>query len=236
MTRSDSLNDREFFDYVCSRVQDLDAAEREALLQRFAMMLAGGPSARFVREGSVHSGTSNDSVVLCDWAQDGGTHEMKQRIEVDMLPGSTKIAKTQASTGRPLLSNGFLGADLIHVPAGEGFAPHTHQGDHMLFVVGGRGTITANGEILETRTGQVYMVDGLQPHAVGAISDHVLLSVGIAHKALDSENRQTLTPFSDLLTAEGVITCRICGITADSRAGLTGRGCSHAPVPRENLE
>ncbi len=32
MTRSDSLNDREFFDYVCSGIRDLGALAREAVL------------------------------------------------------------------------------------------------------------------------------------------------------------------------------------------------------------
>lgn len=170
------------------------------------------------------------AVVLCEWASDLGRDGVLQRLGIDMQPGSTVIAQTRASTGRPLLSNGFLGADIIHVPAGEGFSPHTHPGDHLLFVVGGIGTISASGEILETRPGQVYMVDGPTTHAVGAVTDHVLLSIGIKHQALDSMERQILRPFSELLSPEGVLCCRICGAVGANREDLQAAGCTHAPV------
>lgn len=171
----------------------------------------------------------NKAVVLCEWAADGGCADEEQLLRIDMRPGATQIAKTREATGRPLVTNGFLGADLIHVPAGEGFAPHTHPGDHLLFVVGGRGTITAAGEIVETAPGLVYMVDGAQTHAVGAITDHVLLSVGVAHQPLESGSRQELRPFEELMT-DGHLICRICDCKARSADELLAAGCSHSPA------
>lgn len=219
------------FDALREELHHLPAHEQREILMQTIRLLAGTPSTDLrAGEGLADRAPDNRAVVLCDWALDGGVVGNEQLLKIGMRSRDTRIAKTREATGTPLISNGFLGADLIHVPAGEGFAPHTHPGDHLLFVVGGRGTITAAGEILETSPGLVYMVDGAQPHAVGAITDHVLLSVGVAHQQLDSEERQELRPFDDLLTDNGYIVCRICGVRAQSDTGLRDLGCSHAPV------
>lgn len=213
------------------QLEHLDPRERREALMELVRLLAAMPNGDLrPGRGTADRAAENRAVVLCDWASDGGSAEDEQLLRVDMRRRDTHIAKTREATGRPLITNGFLGADLIHVPAGEGFAPHTHPGDHLLFVLGGRGTITAAGEILETTPGQVYMVDGAQPHAVGAISDHVLLSVGVAHQPLDSTTRQELRPFEELLTEDGYIRCRICDVKARGGDELRAIGCSHGPV------
>lgn len=218
-------------DSLSHELEDLDPRERRELLMQMVRLLAATPGTHLqLGDGVSDRAGENRAVALCEWALDAGATESEQLLKVDMRPGEIQIAKTREATGRSLITNGFLGADLIHVPAGEGFAPHTHPGDHLLFVVGGRGTITAAGEILETTPGLVYMVDGAQPHAVGAITDHVLLSVGVAHQPLDSANRQELRPFEDLLTDDGHIVCRICGIKAGAGDELRAAGCSHGPV------
>lgn len=76
------------------------------------------------------------------------------------------------ATGLALVTNGDIGADLIQLGAGAGFAPHTHPGHHILSVVAGIGTITYDGRIRETRAGQTFLIEGEVPHAVGAITDH----------------------------------------------------------------
>ncbi|GAA3728656.1 hypothetical protein GCM10022225_07530 [Plantactinospora mayteni] len=218
-------------DAVRRHLEHLDARERREALMEFARLLAAMPSDDLrAGHGTADRAGDNRAVVLCDWAADGGCVDDEQLLRVDLRRRDVQIAKTREATGRPLITNGFLGADLIQVPAGEGFAPHTHPGDHLLFVLGGRGTITAAGEILETTPGQVYMVDGAQPHAVGAISDHVLLSVGVAHQPLDSANRQELRPFEELLTEDGHLHCRICDVKAGSGEELRRDGCPHGPA------
>ncbi|WP_406205545.1 cupin domain-containing protein [Kitasatospora sp. NBC_01560] len=216
---------------LSSRLLTLEPAAAAAAVEEFLVLLERRSKGRFTQP-QAHTGLGHQdpAVVLRDWASDRGRTGTTQHLDVDLRPGDTAIAKTVAATGRPLLSNGFLGADVIQVPGGEGFAPHTHPGDHLLFVIGGHGTITAAGEIRETRPGQVYMVNGLVPHAVGAITDHVLLSVGTSHRALDSAERQLLMPFTALLGPDRLLRCEICQVVGERPEELEALGCTHAPV------
>lgn len=106
-----------------------------------------------------------------------------------------KVKKSVAS-GAPLLTNGHLGADLIRLEPGQEFAAHTHPGDHLLFVLRGRGTITVDGIVYQTEPGDLYMVPGLQIHAVGASVQstipHVIMAIGSPHKRIDAEDRMEL--------------------------------------------
>ncbi len=95
------------------------------------------------------------------------------------------------AVGVPMHSNGHLGADLLHVKAGDQFPVHTHPGDHLLYCVAGHGTMTVAEIIYEIRPGDLYMVDGSIPHAVGAITDHTILAIGSPHKPVDSPERMT---------------------------------------------
>lgn len=179
-----------------------------------------------------HEETSDNSgspIKILEWAVDGGIDGTRQMLGIDLTPGPTRVAKTRAATGRSLVTNGLLGADLLHLPAGEGFAPHTHPGDHLLFVVGGYGTITIDGTITATRPGNVYLVRGSVPHAVGATTDHVILAVGAPHRRLESEERQELTEYAAVLSPLGTLHCRICAVTADEGELLVALGCPHAP-------
>jgi quercetin dioxygenase-like cupin family protein len=168
-------------------------------------------------------------LTICDWAIAEGIEHGIQHLGIDMSPGQIRVPKTRAATGRSLLSNGYIGADLLQIPAGEGFAPHTHPGDHLLFVLGGQGTITVDGTIVATAPGQAYMIEGKVPHAVGAISDHVILAIGAPHRPLDSMSRQELVEYASLLTPLGTIACQICGVTGSCGADLAKHGCEHSP-------
>ncbi|MET9498131.1 cupin domain-containing protein [Streptomyces sp. NPDC006552] len=173
--------------------------------------------------------TGRKPLLICDWATDLGLDGTTQQLGIPMGPGPTRVSKTADATGRSLLSSGHVGADILHVPAGSGFAPHTHPGDHLLFVLAGSGTISVAGEIIETRPGQVYMVEGAITHAVGAITDHMILSVGAPHRHLDSPERQELTEYAALLGDLGRITCRLCDIEASGGEELAAKGCPHSP-------
>lgn len=133
------------------------------------------------------------------------------------------------ATGTGLVSNGYLGVDEIHVPAGQGFAPHTHPGDHLLIVVAGEGTVTFDGRIYPTRAGQVYMVEGDAPHAVGAITDHVILAVGAPHRPIGGADRMQLTEYEAIAATLGELHCLVCDRKGDP-ARLRLEGCEHAPV------
>jgi quercetin dioxygenase-like cupin family protein len=214
-------------DKLISLLEALEPSEHEAHL---AHLLA--EAERFAARPSrvEQNGDSGLAALRIErWASDLGSEGTVQRLGVDTTPGPVRVLKTRAATGRPLLSNGYLGADILHVTAGDGFAPHTHPGDHLLFVLAGCGTITVDGTITETGAGQVYLIEGAVPHAVGAITDHVILAIGAPHMPLDSEARQDLTAYEALLTSMGSITCTICGVAGDGADALAERGCTHSP-------
>jgi quercetin dioxygenase-like cupin family protein len=96
--------------------------------------------------------------------------------------------------GVPLHTNGHLGADLLYVAAGDRFPIHTHPGDHLLLCVAGAGTITIGQVTYKVTPGDIYMVDGQVPHAVGAAGDqpHVLVAIGAPHKPVQSPERMAL--------------------------------------------
>jgi len=108
---------------------------------------------------------------------------------IDLLTLGVPVHGAPA-TGLPLHSNGHLGADILHVPAGKQFPVHTHPGDHLLYCIQGTGTISVEGVTYDIRPGDIYMVDGQVPHAVGAgPSDHILVAIGAPHKPVDSPER-----------------------------------------------
>jgi len=201
------------------RLEALGTTERESIVHVLLRTLDLAASAE--------PSDTRRSVVAVACAADLGRADGSQRLAVSTGSRANRIAKTEHATGEALLSNGFLGADVLHVPAGYGFAPHTHPGDHLLFVLGGQGTITTGGRIIETQPGQAYMVDGAVVHAVGATIDHVLLPVGAPHHMIDSETRLEFTVFDDLLADDGSILCEICGVVAWPGAELTQAGCPH---------
>lgn len=159
---------------------------------------------------------------LVEWATAG------DGLRVDLGPRSTPMAHGSA-TGDPLVSNGHLGVDVIRLAAGTGFAPHTHPGDHLLIVIGGEGTVAYDGRVYPTRAGQVYMIEGAIPHAVGAVTDHVILAVGSPHKPIGSPDRMTPVAYREIAAAFGDLSCLICDRSAVYPATLHDAGCPHCP-------
>lgn len=96
--------------------------------------------------------------------------------------------------GLPLHTNGNLGVDLLRVEPGDSFPIHTHPGDHLLLCVAGTGSISIGRKTYVVKPGDLYMVPGLIPHAVGAADDdfHVLAAFGSPHKPVASPDRMTL--------------------------------------------
>lgn len=214
-------------DVLTEELHNLAPAEREAKAVELLSVLGLAKASAAPRPEE--PGTRSAPLLICDWAADLGLDGNTQQLGIDLAPGPTRVSKTADATGHSLLSSGHMGADILHVPAGSGFAPHTHPGDHLLFVLAGSGTIAVAGEIVETRPGQVYMVEGAITHAVGAVTDHMILSVGAPHRRLDSPERQELTAYTALLSDLGHITCRLCDIRASSGEELAAKGCPHSP-------
>lgn len=164
------------------------------------------------------------------WAQSAGQHDGSQRLSVDLGERPIRLAHAPAS-GAAMASNGRLGVDLIRVAAGYGFRPHTHPGDHVLIVVGGEGTITYDGVIYPTTAGTLYMIDGEVPHAVGAITDHVILAVGSPHRPVDADDRMTPVEYQEVLSELGDLRCLICDLKSTHPRLLHDVGCAHCPCP-----
>ncbi|GAA4662336.1 MULTISPECIES: cupin domain-containing protein [Amycolatopsis] len=143
----------------------------------------------------------------------------------------TRIHGAPDASGQALVTNGAVGADLLRLPGGSGFVPHTHPGHHVLVVVAGIGTITYAGRIHETRAGQVYLVEGAVPHAVGAITDHVILAVGSPHKQIDAEDRMAPVPYEEVISLDGEMTCLLCAVTTTAPERPHSLGCPHCPCP-----
>lgn len=161
-------------------------------------------------------------IQLTDWANPtAGT------LTIPGGPRPHRIAGTPRGTGELMLTNGHLGADIIHVPAGDGFAPHTHPGDHVLIVLAGTGTVTIGSTIHPTHAGQLYLVEGDVPHAVGAVTDHIIMTVGSPHKTIHDGDRTSLIPY-DRLGPDGV-RCTICDARANIGARLHDFACPHCP-------
>lgn len=76
----------------------------------------------------------------------------------------------------------LIGADLIEMQPGSAFPLHTHPGDHILYGISGRGTVTIDGELRPVEVGTTVYIAGGYPHNVGTYADatepFVLLAVG----------------------------------------------------------
>lgn len=150
-------------------------------------------------------------------------------IRVDHGPLAVPMHGTASASGLELATNGEIGADLIRLPAGEGFVPHTHPGHHVLTVVAGTGTMTYGGRIHETHAGQTLLIEGEVPHAVGAITDHLIVAVGAPHKPIDATDRMMPVPYEEIIADDGELTCMICDRTAGAPRYLHSVDCPHCP-------
>lgn len=140
------------------------------------------------------------------------------------------------ATGLGLVTNQLIGADVLRLPKGAGFPPHTHPGHHVLVIVGGRGTITYAGRVYPTEAGEIYLVEGSVAHAVGAISDHVILAIGAPHMPVDSRDRMAVVPYQEVLSEVGDLQCLMCDCRTSPPHMLHDTDCSHCPCQQCTLE
>lgn len=109
-------------------------------------------------------------------------------LAVDARERTVKMCNSDG-TGEPLLALNGFGADIIRFAGGEGVMNHTHVGDHILFVVKGRGFVEYDGVEYKLYPGICYLVPGNVDHAIRATQNLVLIAVGNMHQPLDSEER-----------------------------------------------
>ncbi|MEU8264298.1 cupin domain-containing protein [Micromonospora sp. NPDC048999] len=173
---------------------------------------------------------ARSELLLATWAS-SRIDVQSTTLHVSHEERAVRMAGAAASTGTALVSNGAVGADLIRLPAGARFAPHTHPGHHILVVVAGEGTITHAGEVRRTVAGQAYLIEGAVPHGVGAITDHVILAVGAPHKRIDASDRMVLVGYEEVISPEGDLHCLLCGVFAELPQRLHDRDCPHCPCP-----
>lgn len=106
-------------------------------------------------------------------------------------PRARKMANSDAS-GEPILSNGFLGCDVIRFGPGEGAPPHTHEGNHILLVLRGWGRVLVEGKPYALEPGLAYFIEGSKVHSIEAETSLVLMAIGDQHRPVDSEARMAL--------------------------------------------
>jgi quercetin dioxygenase-like cupin family protein len=123
------------------------------------------------------------------WANvlDNGT------LSIDPGPRAIQMANS-GGTGLSLVSHAGFGADVIRFAAGRGVQNHTHPGDHILFVLVGRGFLTYAGSKHELYPGLCYFVPGSVDHAIDATENLVMIAVGNLHKPVGSVERMTPVP------------------------------------------
>jgi quercetin dioxygenase-like cupin family protein len=113
------------------------------------------------------------------------------RLFISLEPRPVQMAQSDA-TAEPLLTNGTFGADILRFPEGGSVVPHSHPGDHLLFVLSGQGRLGHQGNVYELRPGLCYLVPGADVHSIYADTILVLLSIANDHRPAGSESRLDL--------------------------------------------
>lgn len=134
------------------------------------------------------SNTSLPKLQTALWAQ----QDDEGRLQITGQPRDIQMCNSDG-TGNPLFAYKGFGADVIRFAAGKGVQNHTHDGDHILFVILGDGIVEYNGVENPLYPGLSYLIPGSVDHAIRAHTDLVLIAVGNQHQPLDSEARMTPT-------------------------------------------
>jgi quercetin dioxygenase-like cupin family protein len=89
-----------------------------------------------------------------------------------------------------------IGIDFMEMQPGSAFPLHTHEGDHILYVVSGRGLAQVGGEDHPLETGDTIFVPAEHPHSFKTYHDSTspfqILAVGHPHKHLSAVDRMHL--------------------------------------------
>lgn len=149
-------------------------------------------------------------------------YDLKDSDQLDygVMPGS----RCQGRTVFDL--DGLIGADVIQMPPHTGFPVHTHPGHHVLLIVSGYGTLADSDGVHLTAPGDLLLIPGELPHAVGAAHEaQTILAIGAPHKVTADPLRMTT------VDAPWTLFCHICHKQGDGVAPLHVFGCPHCPCP-----
>jgi quercetin dioxygenase-like cupin family protein len=94
-----------------------------------------------------------------------------------------------------------FGADLIEMEPGSAFPLHTHDGDHLLYILRGTGYVHIDGRDRHVAVGDTIYIAANHAHGVKTdpqcTINFVLLAVGIPHKHISAHDRMHLADPAD---------------------------------------
>ncbi len=88
-----------------------------------------------------------------------------------------------------------IGIDYMEMSIGSSFPLHTHEGDHILYVIEGKGVASVNGKDHFLKEGDAIFVPSEYPHAFRALTieegnePFKFVAVGNPHRPLTSKDR-----------------------------------------------
>jgi quercetin dioxygenase-like cupin family protein len=89
-----------------------------------------------------------------------------------------------------------IGLDEITMEPGTRFSLHEHEGDHILYVLEGRGAIAIGGSVYSLAAGDSVYVPAECPHGVTTVSEaderFRFLAFGLPHRPLDDDGRMQI--------------------------------------------
>jgi len=179
--------------------EDVTLVYREAGKPQAGLPLCVECGHRHADSAPHYSTESNDATTLGD--DSGPPSIVNLRTAQAALAVAGVPVHGAPATGLPLVDrpDRALGADILHVPAGKSFPVHCHPGHHLLLCLDGKGTISLAGITYAVEPGDLYLVPGSVPHAVGAAADadHVLMAVGASpHMPVDHPDRMWFTDWA----------------------------------------
>lgn len=128
-----------------------------------------------------------ESILTKNWAK----ADARGALVIDGGEREIKMQNSDA-TGSPLFSYNGFGADVIRFSKGGKVGRHVHVGDHILFVLKGKGKVEFKGILYDLFPGLSYLIPGSVSHAIYAEEELVLIAVGNNHQPLDSAERLKL--------------------------------------------
>lgn len=90
-----------------------------------------------------------------------------------------------------------LGADMVEMEQGSKFPLHTHDGDHILYVMldSGRGGVVVDGVTHIVEPGDTISIPGELAHGVTTLEDEPInlrfLAIGVPHKHVSATDRMS---------------------------------------------
>lgn len=122
-----------------------------------------------------------------------------EAVELSVQDGAGTALPGIAGHAGPLARSHFgwqVGADRIVMQPGSAFPLHTHEGDHVLYVLDGVGVLHIDGVDHRLREGDAIYVPAEYPHGVKtytqASGPFAFLAVGLPHKSVDATDRMRL--------------------------------------------